>query len=158
MCQSQSLVTIWIFSIHLFDEKFKLWLDAFVCSYMPKILAFNSSLVTLKLSVHHLYNFFETRVLNFWCLISIQTLLFWATSPTRQDGSENREKDYYIRRLKCMSHKTNLSRLKYELYSAHEKWDVRTRPNNIESIGSCKISLGCYSVALAECVTECYCI
>ena len=30
----------------------------------------------------------------------------------------------YIRRLKCMSHKTNLTQLKYELYSAHEKCDV----------------------------------
>ena len=31
--------------------------------------------------------------------------------------------------MKCMSHKTNLSRLKYELYSEHEKCDVWTGPN-----------------------------
>ena len=35
-------------------------IDAFVCSYMPKILARSSSLVTLKFLVH---NFFETKVL-----------------------------------------------------------------------------------------------
>ena len=34
----------------------------------------------------------------------------------------------YIRRLKCMSHKTNLTQLKYELYSAHEKCDVWSGP------------------------------
>ena len=33
-------------------EKFKLRLDAFVCGYTPKILAFSSSLVTLKFSIH----------------------------------------------------------------------------------------------------------
>ena len=42
-------------------EKFKLWLDAFVCGYTPKILAFSSSLVILKVSVHNL--FFKIRVL-----------------------------------------------------------------------------------------------
>ena len=40
--------------------KFKLSLDALVCGYMPKILAFSCSLVTLKFSAH---NIFETRVL-----------------------------------------------------------------------------------------------
>ena len=56
---------------------------------MPKILTVSSFLVTLKFSVH---NFFETKVLR---RISIQTLLFGATLPTRQDGGENREKAYY---------------------------------------------------------------
>ena len=41
-------------------EKFKLWLDAFVCGYINKTLALSSSLVLLKFSVH---NFFETKVL-----------------------------------------------------------------------------------------------
>ena len=41
-------------------EKFKLWLDAFVCGYKPKILTFGSCLVTLTFSVH---NFCKTRVL-----------------------------------------------------------------------------------------------
>ena len=70
------LVTIWIFPYICFDfrcsgetqlttekcmEKIKLQQDAFVCTgYMPKLLAFRFSLVTLKFSVH---NLFETRVL-----------------------------------------------------------------------------------------------
>ena len=69
------LVTIWIFPDICFGfrsagetqlttekcmEKFKLWLDAFVYGYMPQILAFSSSLPTLKFSI---YNFFKTKVL-----------------------------------------------------------------------------------------------
>ena len=41
-------------------KKLKLRLDTFVCSYTPKILAFSSSLVPLKFSIH---NDFKTRVL-----------------------------------------------------------------------------------------------
>ena len=40
-------------------EKFKLWLDTLVCGYMPQILAFSFSLVTLKFSI---YNVFRTGV------------------------------------------------------------------------------------------------
>ena len=34
-------------------EKIKLWLDALVCDYMPQILEFSFSLVTLKFSIHN---------------------------------------------------------------------------------------------------------
>ena len=80
------LVTIWIFPYICFDfrcagetqltiekcrEKFKLWLDAFACDV------------------------FETRVLlKIFDAEFPYKLLFWATLPTRQDGSENREKVY----------------------------------------------------------------
>ena len=56
---------------------------------MPKILAFRSSPVTLKFLVHN-----WSVIKDIWRRISIQTLLFWATLPTRQDGGENREKAY----------------------------------------------------------------
>ena len=41
-------------------EKFKLQLEAFICGYMPQILAFSFSLLRLKFSMH---NFFKTTVL-----------------------------------------------------------------------------------------------
>ena len=40
--------------------KLKLLLDVFVCDYMPQILEFSFSFITLKLSNH---NVFETRML-----------------------------------------------------------------------------------------------
>ena len=65
---------------------------------MPKILAFNSSLVTLKFSVH---NFLETRV-----LLQIFDAEFHTNSyfepfclPAK-DGDENREKASYSQLLK----------------------------------------------------------
>ena len=73
-------------------EKFKLQLDAFVCGYMPKILVFSSSFITLKFSIH---NDFKTRVLlKIFHAKFPYKLLFWATLPTRQDGSKNREYAY----------------------------------------------------------------
>ena len=36
-------------------EKFKIYLDAFVCGYMPQIFVFGSSLVTLKFSIHNFF-------------------------------------------------------------------------------------------------------
>ena len=57
---------------------------------MPQILAFSSSLVTLKFSIH---DFLKTRVLlKIFDAKFPYKLLFWATLPTRQDGGENREK------------------------------------------------------------------
>ena len=41
--------------------KLKLWLVAFVCGHMPQILAFSSSLITLKFSIH---NYFKIRYLT----------------------------------------------------------------------------------------------
>ena len=65
------LVTIWIFPCICFDfrwrcagetqttekcmEKFKLWLNAIVCGYMPQILVFSFPLVTLEFSIHNLF-------------------------------------------------------------------------------------------------------
>ena len=70
-------------------EKLKLWLDAYICSYKPQTLALSSSR----------FQFITFLKLDIWCRISIQTLLFWATLPTRQDGGWNREKAYYFPEL-----------------------------------------------------------
>ena len=106
-CQNLSrirkrLVTIWNFPYICFEfrcvgetqlttekcmEQFKLWLDAFVCCYMPKILAFSSSHVTLKFSVH---NFFETTVLLKIFDAEFRNKLSYFC----QDGGENRGKAY----------------------------------------------------------------
>ena len=60
---------------------------------MPKILAFSSSLVTLKFSIH---NIFETRVLLkiFDAEFPYKLSFFLDTLPTRQDGGRNRDKVY----------------------------------------------------------------
>ena len=56
----------------LYMVKLKLWLEAFVCSYMPQILAFSFSLVILKFSIH---NFFETKVLySLWYQPTLHSL------------------------------------------------------------------------------------
>ena len=98
------LITIWIFPYICFDfrcagetqtekcmEKLKLWLEAFVCGYMPQILVFSLPLITSEFSIH-----------NFRILLEIfdaefpYKLLLWATLPTEQNGGENREKVYCV--------------------------------------------------------------
>ena len=62
---------------------------------MPPILAFGSSLETLKFSVH---NTFETRLVLkiFDAEFPYKLSLFRATLPTRQDGGRNRDKVYCV--------------------------------------------------------------
>ena len=73
--------------------KFKVWIDAFLCSYMPKILAFSSS----RSFVH---NFYETK-LSLKILddevpykLSYFDLSHFAYYCTRKEGGRNREKTY----------------------------------------------------------------
>ena len=96
-------------------EKFKLWLDAFVCGYMPQILALSSSLEILKFSFH---NFFKTRVLlkifdaefpyklSYFeplCLLAkmaaktVKSLLLWLKWPMHAQNRMCEVKNFHLR-------------------------------------------------------------
>ena len=119
-------------------------------------------------TMHKLYLFILSRYTGFFCtvdpnamrrkssvvwqFIMASTSTSWPRSKqglgiwgTTHSIPNNCVLHNYLRRLKWMSHKTNLRRLKYELYSAHEKCDVWTGPKpNKEALEKQTNFMSCY--------------